>query len=312
MDQLKGIDRRRIVGNYYIKFKHLGKTHTVKYFQRMNVKRTTIYSIIRRLEKNGSVERKSGSGRPAIKMPKKKVNALKDSLIGKLGISQRKLANRFNIGQSYLCKILKKNGVKHYKRHPKSKTSDSQKIIQKKRLIRLSKGKLRPNNGLEVVMDDESYFPMTGHNIPGNDGYYAIDRSEVDSDVKYRSTEKFPKKVLVWIAISSKGYSQPFFAIRDAMNKEIYSNECLRKRLIPFIRDNHSNTGIVFWPDLATCHYAKLTIQTYEELKLKYIKREENPPNVPQLRAIEKFWAHLKTKVYSGGWEAKDHYHLIQ
>ena len=45
-------------------------------------------------------------------------------------------------------------------------------------------------------MDDEFYFPMTGHNIPGNDGYYARDKSKVTSDVKFRSKEKFPKKVL--------------------------------------------------------------------------------------------------------------------
>ncbi len=43
-----------------------------------------------------------------------------------------------------------------------------------------------------------------------------------------------------------------------------------------------------------------------------YAKREENPPNVPQLRNIERFWAHLKTNVYSEGWTAGSVEQLIK
>jgi hypothetical protein len=35
-----------------------------------------------------------------------------------------------------------------------------------------------------------------------------------------------------------------------------------------------------------------------EELKTEYVPKIENPPNVPQIRPIEKFWANLKKKVY--------------
>ena len=34
------------------------------------------------------------------------------------------------------------------------------------------------------------------------------------------------------------------------------------------------------------------------------VRREENPPNVPQLRPIEDFWGLVKQEVYRGGWEA--------
>jgi transposase len=43
-----------------------------------------------------------------------------------------------------------------------------------------------------------------------------------------------------------------------------------------------------------------------EELKIKYVSKEENPPNVPQIRPIENFWANLKRKVYSINYRSKD------
>ena len=39
-------------------------------------------------------------------------------------------------------------------------------------------------------------------------------------------------------------------------------------------------------------------------LKIPYISRVKNPPNCPQLRPIEKFWAILEEKVYKDKWEA--------
>jgi transposase len=35
------------------------------------------------------------------------------------------------------------------------------------------------------------------------------------------------------------------------------------------------------------------------------VPKDLNPPNVPQLRSIERFWANLKRKVYENGWTAK-------
>ena len=34
------------------------------------------------------------------------------------------------------------------------------------------------------------------------------------------------------------------------------------------------------------------------------LKRDDNPPNVPQLRPIEDFWGVMKQEGYRGGWVA--------
>jgi hypothetical protein len=43
-----------------------------------------------------------------------------------------------------------------------------------------------------------------------------------------------------------------------------------------------------------------------EELKIEYVPKEENPPNVPKIRSFKIFWANLKRKVYSNNDRPKD------
>ena len=56
----------------------------------------------------------------------------------------------------------------------------------------------------DIVMDDESYFTETGAGMLGNTGFYTKDRDNCPDEVKYRFDEKFPKKVMVWVAISKE------------------------------------------------------------------------------------------------------------
>ena len=182
MDQLNQEQKRLIVGQFYEKHKSKGKVFTVQHFLAMGFKNSTIYDIIQRVEIRKPLKTLVRTGRPAVKMTKKKVSALKQAFDGKTGVSQPKQALRFGISQPYVCQILKRNGIRHFKRKSKPKVTSKQKLIQRQRLIRLSKREFRPKNGLQVVMDDESYFPLTGHNQPGNDSYYSSDPQKVDSD----------------------------------------------------------------------------------------------------------------------------------
>ena len=77
---------------------------------------------------------------------------------------------------------------------------------------------LRPSNGKEIVMDDESYFTLSNEYLLGNDGFYSQDKSLISLKVKYRSIAKFPDILLVWIAISRSGRSQAYFAPRNLNN----------------------------------------------------------------------------------------------
>ena len=125
--------------------------------------------------------------------------------------------------------------------------------------------------------------------LPGPQ-YYTKYRDEVlpDSETSVK-IEKFGAKILVWQAICQCGHRSRTFLTSATINKDIYINECLKKRLLPFILSH--NGPVMFWPDLATAHYAKATLEFLETNNIDTVPKDANPPNVPELRPIERYWA---------------------
>ena len=75
---------------------------------------------------------------------------------------------------------------------------------------------------------------------------------------------------------------------------------------MPFIKKYHSDGKYVFWPDLTSSHYANTVLKFLNDNNVKFVQKADNPANVPKVRPIEEFWAHLKKKVYEGDWQAKN------
>ena len=167
-------------------------------------------------------------------------------------------------------------------------------------------GEFRKFQGFSWIIDDESYFTLKHSTINRNNNFYSSDVSLTSASVKYSPTAKFDKKILVWICFSANGVSTPYFVPSGlAINKNTYLNECIVKRLIPFIKRFHSDGQYVFWPDLASSHYAKTVIEYFRDKKVNFVEKEDNPPNVAECRPIEDFWVILKAKVYEHNWLAE-------
>ena len=72
--------------------------------------------------------------------------------------------------------------------------------------------------------------------------------SATPSLVKFVTKQKFEAKVLVWIAIGPKGLSRPLIRKSGfSINAQTYLDECIRKRLIPYIHSNYAEGSYVFW-----------------------------------------------------------------
>ena len=78
-----------------------------------------------------------------------------------------------------------------------------------------------------------------------------------------------------------------------AVNKTLYM-KALRMRLVPFIEKYYKNGDYLFWSDLASSHYADDVISFLEAKNINFVPTVRNPPNVPDARPIEDFWAILK------------------
>jgi len=263
------------------------KMFTVKHFLDKGASKATIYRALERVEKNIGYQRKKGCGWKAIKMDKKHIDQLKKTFDHHHGVSQRQVARRFNCVQSYISKILKdKTNIRYYKKKKIPHRSESQLA----RIKPLCRHIYRNFRNFDFVLDDESYFTYANTTLAGNDGFYSSDVSSTTSDVKFKRKKKYEEKVLVSLIISPKGTSKPmFFESGLAINKQSYI-ECLRKRLIPFIDKHYKNEEYLFWPDLASSHYANEVIAFLDSNNIKYVPKVKNPPNVPEARPIEDFW----------------------
>ena len=86
----------------------------------------------------------------------------------------------------------------------------------------------------------------------GRKFFHYKDSKKVGYEQKVKMS-KFPERFLVWQAMDSfDNLSEPFIT-KGFINQNIYKNESLKKRLLPFIRKHHNINEVLFWPDLQ-CH----------------------------------------------------------
>ena len=73
---------------------------------------------------------------------------------------------------------------------------------------------------------------------------------------------------------------------------------------MPFIKKLHPEGNFVFWPDLASAHYAKSVTSYLISKNITFVQKADNPPAVPELRLVENFWSILKGMVYKNNRQA--------
>ena len=140
----------------------------------------------------------------------------------------------------------------------------------------------------QFIIDDESYFTLSNANLSGNDTFYSNDRNMTANDVKYYDKAKYEEKVLVWLSMSPAGLIQFYIVtIKMTVNQKVYLEECLKKRLLPFIKKYHKGGKYVFWPDMDSSHYANLVQEWLVKEKIPFIPKSMNVANVPEIRPIE-------------------------
>ena len=93
---------------------------------------------------------------------------------------------------------------------------------------------------------------------------------------------------------------------KGTVNGEIYKSECLEKRLLPFLQQH--DEAPLFWhhADLASCQYSKSVLEWYEANSVHFVPKDMNPPNCPELRLVEQYWAIMKRELRKSKKTVKD------
>lgn len=284
--------RRKQIYEFYLDNRSEGKKYTIDHFRAAKIPRQTISDIIKRAENDSGHERVRGSGRKAKIMTKTNIKRLKTMFDHRDGVSTRQAARKFKCSQPYIVKTLStKTSIKIRKKQKIPSRNDD----QRERIPKCCDRLYRKLQGNSVILDDESYFTLTHSTINGNQNFYSSEVAATSSKVKYRQKAKFEKKILVWVAFSSEGMSNPYFVPSGlGINQYVYLEECIRKRLIPFINANHTDGKYLFWPDLARSHYATSVIEFMEQNGIKYVKKHDNPPKRPGMPSDRKFLGYFE------------------
>lgn len=270
--------------------------------KKTNSSLSTVRRTVLRYLETQSVERKSGTGKTSTvdkHMEAKVIRSLKHNP----NLSLRDLAKKNMTNHMRIHRIKQKYNFRTFKKFVVPRREDKQQITAIRR-SRMLYHLLVDKKNTCLVMDDETYVKANFKSLPGSQFYSGIDKSTIDMRFKIIKHEKFPKKFMVWQAICQCGDRSAPYVTQGTMSSENYTKECLEKRLLPFLRRHRTNT--LFWPDLASCHYSKKTIAWYDANQVNVVPKIANPPNCPELRPIERYWAIMKTKLRKTTKEAKD------
>jgi hypothetical protein len=275
----------------------------------LKLPKSSVGKVIKRYKESLTVERSPGSGRKPGPVDKKLTLKVLKSVRKNPGLSDSDRAQRYKTSRSNIQNIRSRAGLKSYRAIKNPNRNDKQNLTAKSRARLLYKQVMTKFRGC-ILMDDETYVKNDFKQLPGQKFYVSTIRGNVPDINKFVLQKKYAKKLMIWQAICSCGIKSKAFVTSLKMDRHLYMKECLKKRILPMIRSH--NVPVKFWPDLASCHYAKDTIKWYEDNNVDLIPKNMPPPNCPQLRPIEQYWAIVKRKLKKNGGEAKDAQQMLQ
>ncbi|XP_047996380.1 uncharacterized protein LOC125234214 [Leguminivora glycinivorella] len=212
--------------------------------------------------------------------------------------STRDVAKKLKTSVGNVQNAKRKNYLQTRKKQKIPKRTPAQLERAKSRAKLLSKFLIQ-NSGRCILMDDETYVKKDMKTLPGPQFYTCAASEDIPEKHKCVAFEKFAPKILVWQAICSCGLKSSSFFTTGTINGDVYRQECIKKRILPLYR-RHALPPI-FWPDLASAHYAKATLNLLDAENVSYIAKIMNPPNCPELRPIERYWANIKRYLLKKG-----------
>ena len=188
--------------------RNLTKEQVSKHFIALGYAKSTVYRWVYQMEHGNLLNRTKSTGRPVKIATKRNIIKLVKHFDHKGGRSQRKFAKSIGCTQGYVSKMLKRNtNIRCFKRFKKPLMTEKQKKEARPKCRKL----LEAYRDVDFVIDDESYFTLSHSNISGNDRFYSSNVATTPESIKNKYKTKFEEKLLVWLAMSPKGMSKPFF-----------------------------------------------------------------------------------------------------
>ena len=151
------------VKNFFVKNPEISKVDAANHFIKDGICRKTAYNYINRDLKGQSIKVKKNIDRPST-WARDKLAKLKKMTNNRKGVSQRKLARKFNVNQSTISRQLAKMKITYRKREKTPKYNEAQRLraqINSRKLV----NQLYKQQSI-IILDDEKYFCFAGNEMP--------------------------------------------------------------------------------------------------------------------------------------------------
>ena len=148
-----------------------------------------------------------------------------------------------------------------------------------------------------LLTNHKIYVLFDPKNLPGNQYYHGKD-CPIQCQIK--EAEKHYERFFIWQCLNLEVCVSDSI-IAGTVTGKVYLQECLKKKLIPFIRKHRKiekKTSYFGWTwhGMASSHYCKDFIEWLESINIQLIAKKDNAPKVCSTRPIERFWALRKGK----------------
>ncbi|CAF1183602.1 unnamed protein product [Rotaria magnacalcarata] len=247
----------------------------------------------------GSINLSSPLGCHRIIQTKGAIQKVKSRLEHWKPVSSRKVARELGISRTSAQRILKNDlGLRAYKiqNEPLLTNEHKEKRMKLANWIRTN---FRKENTMKTLFSDEM-FDIDGIYNSQNDRIWAVNRLAADTNGGIRQKRKFPQKVMVWLAVCSKGVS-PLVIFEDGtVDHDRYIKEVLPVALM----FGHDTFGAdwTFRQDGAKAHIHAKSQEWCEKHFPCFIDKDHWPPRSPDLNPLDYcIWDEL---AHQANWDA--------
>jgi len=211
-------------------------------------------------------------------------NRTKIDALRRKKLSTRKIGRKVGVSHTTVHRVLREDmQLKAYKRRKAPKLTETH-IRKRKGFANWVRHNFHKEDAKNILFSDEKLFDLDGVYNRQNDRIWAATRAEADSNGGVYRRNKFPKKVMVWLGVCSKGVTNVVI-LQGSVNHQSYL-----KNVLPVARrcgNKLLGGNWTFQQDGATAHTHELSQKYCRDNLPNFISKDRWPPNSPDLNPLD-------------------------